>query len=368
MGDRDEAIFRGLEVIYRTARDPDNFGVYGYDYTFCLHWIASTSSDRALRREARAMAVECARRWREANPSVPEDADAETVAQAVFGGLTADRLGLRDAAFKREVRRAASHVAAEDVLWFDPVAGPPPFDLPEDCACGEANARGRAMCRGCRKRLKRLSRYEVWLLAIIRSYLGERYGVKLGARYADVLGWLPHMRPYPKRADGYDDFIWAVYAVTHVVYSLNGYSTYRLSPRWLPFEYEFLKDSLDDLIDLEDADAVGEALDSLKSFGLSDRSALVRRGVDFLLSTQNADGSWGDVEAEDVYDRYHPTLTAVNGLRDYRWTRTRVVFPELLPKLRRWAREGKDSTRRHKDTETQSKLNQPCLCVSVPLC
>jgi hypothetical protein len=338
MGNRDEAISRGLKFIYSTARDPENFSSYGFDYTFCLQWIAATSRDAPLRREARGMAVECARRWRRENPTVPDDADAETVAQMVFGGLSADRLGLRDAAFRREVRGAASRVNVRDLLWFDPVAEHPPRDLPRDCACGEVNARGRVTCRACRRRLKRFSRYEVWLLALIRSYLGERYGVKLGAKYADVIKWLPSMRPYPARAGGYEDFIWALYAVTHVVYTLNGYSTYKLSPRWLPEEYEFLKDSLEEVIDLCDADAVGEVLDSLKSFSLSDRHALIRRGVDFLLSTQNADGSWGDVEAEDVYDRYHPTLTAVNGLRDYAWTEKRLVFPELGPALRRWSR------------------------------
>jgi hypothetical protein len=60
---------------------------------------------------------------------------------------------------------------------------------------------------------------------------------------------------------GYEDFIRALYAVTHVVYTLNGYSTYKLSPRWLPEEFEFLKASLADLIKLDDADAVGEMLD-----------------------------------------------------------------------------------------------------------
>jgi hypothetical protein len=341
MGQRDEAVMRGLAFIYTTARDPSNFADYGFDYTFCLHWIASTSRGRALRRAARAMAFECAQRWRRENPHVPADADAETVARMVFGGLTADRLGLRDAAFRREARTVAARVNACDLLWFDPTAGPPPVDLPKDCACGEENARGRATCRACRRRLKRVSRYEVWLLALIRAYLGERYGVKLGARYADVLKWLPSMRPYPERAGGYEDFIWAVYAVTHVVYTLNGYSAYKLSPRWLPDEYEFLKESLDEVIDLDDSDAVGEVLDSLKSFGLSDRHPLIRKGVEFLLSTQNPDGSWGDVEAEDVYDRYHPTLTAVNGLRDYRWTKRRLAFPQLLPELKRWSR-GRD--------------------------
>jgi hypothetical protein len=338
MGDRDEAIMRGLEFIYSTARDPDNFSLYGFDYTFCLHWIAATSRGASLRRTAREMAVECARRWRGENPKVPVDADAETVAQMVFGGLTADRLGLRDAAFRRDVRSAASRVSASELLWFDPASEPPPSDMPADCACGEVNSRGRVKCRACRRRLKWMSRYEVWLVAIIRSYLGERYGVKLGASYADAVKWLPAMRPYPPLSRGYEDFIWALYAVTHVVYTLNGYSTYKLSPRWLPEEFEFLKSSLDDLIKLGDADAVGETLDSLKSFGLSDRHPLIRRGLSFLLSTQNTDGSWGDVDAEDAYDRYHPTLTAVNGLRDYAWTKRRLVFPALLPELRRWSR------------------------------
>jgi len=330
----------GLEFIYRTACDPENFCAYGFDYTFCLHWIASTSRDTMLRGAARKMAVECARRWRSEHPTVPQDADAETVAQSVFGGLTADRLGLRDAAFRREVRRAAARVSAEDLLWFDPTAGPPPADLPADCECGEVNPCGRKTCRICRRRLRWLSRYEVWLLALIRSYLGERYGVKLGASYADAIKWLPAMRPYPPLSRGYEDFIWAVYAVTHVVYTLNGYSTYMLSPRWLPDEYEFLKDSVDIVIELGDSDVAGEVLDSLKSFGLSDRHPLIRKGVDFLLATQNADGSWGDVEAEDIYDRYHPTLTAVNGLRDYAWTKRALVFPALAPELRRWARGG----------------------------
>jgi hypothetical protein len=338
MGDRREAIRRGLEFIYGTACDPENFGTYGFDYTFCLHWIAATSGDRALRRDARGMAVECARRWRDEYPSVPPYADAETVAQMVFGGLASASLGLRDAAFRREVRRAAAQVSAEDLLWFDPASEPPPVDLPAECKCGEDNPRGRKTCRGCKRRLKFMSRYEPWLLALIRAYLGERYGVKLGASYADVIRWLPSMRPYPPLARGYEDFIWAVYAVTHVVYTLNGYSTYRLSPRWLPAEYEFLKDSLDDIIKLKDTDAAGEILDSLKSFGLSDRHRLIRRGVDFLLSTQNADGSWGDPDAGDIYERYHPTLTAVNGLRDYAWTKKALVFPELGPRLRRWAR------------------------------
>ena len=52
-----------------------------------------------------------------------------------------------------------------------------------------------------KRRLEMLSRYAVWVDALICTYMGERYGIKLGASFADVIKWLPAMRPYP----AYDD-------------------------------------------------------------------------------------------------------------------------------------------------------------------
>jgi hypothetical protein len=51
------------------------------------------------------------------------------------------------------------------------------------------------------------------------------------------------------------------------------------------------------------------------------RDPLIRTGVEFLLRTQNRDGSWDDVNEPDLYARYHPTWTAIDGLREYNWTR-----------------------------------------------
>ncbi len=79
---------------------------------------------------------------------------------------------------------------------------------------------------------------------------------------------------------------------------------------------------------------MGEFLDSLRAFGLEDTHPLIRTGVEFLLSSQNADGSWGDPGAKDVYHRYHPTWTAIDGLRQYRWRGRRLSFPKLMPMLR----------------------------------
>jgi squalene cyclase len=53
--------------------------------------------------------------------------------------------------------------------------------------------------------------------------------------------------------------------------------------------------------------------------GLTDNDRLIRNGIEYLLATQNADGSWGDVAAESTYTRYHSTWTAIDGLRDYAW-------------------------------------------------
>ena len=46
--------------------------------------------------------------------------------------------------------------------------------------------------------------------------------------------------------------------------------------------------------------------------------------------SQNKDGSWGDVTDKDIYQRYHPTWTAVDGLRDYAFQGEGVSFPEAL--------------------------------------
>lgn len=187
-----------------------------------------------------------------------------------------------------------------------------------------------------------MSRYAVWQDALIWSYMGERYGVRLGTAYRNAIQWLPTMRPYPKFSEPDDpDFHAAVYAVTHVVYTLNSYSSYQLSPRWLWAEYSFLKRNLTKAIVMEDPETMGEFLDALKSFGIAEDRSLIRKGIEYLLAKQNPDGSWGDIEAEDIYQRYHPTWTAVDGLREYSWRSKRLSFPKLGPLLTNMARQSR---------------------------
>jgi hypothetical protein len=58
-------------------------------------------------------------------------------------------------------------------------------------------------------------------------------------------------------------------------------------------------------------------MDTLYSLGRDHNDPDIMAGVDFLLSCQNQDGSWGDMEDEDTYTRFHSTWTAVDGLREY---------------------------------------------------
>ena len=324
------------------ACDDECFALYGHDLLNCFYFISATSSDLVLRRTARRMGRERARVWKLEHGSLPRGADAETVSEYIHATYAAERLGFRDPALKAQLRRAAKDITALDYLWFDPLNEPPPSDVTEPCWCGTLNERGRKACRQCRKRLVVINRYRLWYDALIATYNCERVGVRVGASYREVLKWLPAMRPYRGREDGDNqDFYDCLYAVTHVVYTLNDYSLYRLSPRWLPQEYAFLKTNLREAITTEDPDMMGEFLDSLKAFGLKDTHPLIRTGMEFLLSCQNPDGSWGNMKAEDVYERYHPTWTAIDGLRQYAWRGERLSFPRLLPMLKAMNRQSR---------------------------
>ena len=284
-------------------------------------------------------------RWRRLHRSLPGKPDADTIADYVFGSQAADDLDVRDDKLKRELQRVAGRFSSRDYLKWSPMVEPPPTDVPEECAYdGADNPRGAKFCRTCNRPLKMRSRYDVWYDALITTYTGDTYGVTLGAHYVDVLRWLPSLRPYRGR-DNNPDFYDTIYAITHIVYTLNDYNKYRLSPQWLPQEYEFLKTNFKEAIADGDAETVGECMDTLKSFGLTENDPAIRAGTDYLLSHQNSDGSWGQINEKDIYDRYHPTLTAVSGLCEYAWHGEGLSFPALKPLLEQWAAEAASSPR-----------------------
>jgi hypothetical protein len=291
-GDRAAAIDRALDFIHRTASKPAAFAEHGDDFMLCFYTISRTAQDPKLRASAAQMAHEAALKWRAANPHVPADADADAVADLVAAAYIADALGVPDPAYKAELRRAARRFDANDYLGFDAAHEPPPPDNPK--------------------------RYAIWHDALVTAYFGDAYGIRLGARYADVVQWLPQMHPYitGDSSTEFDMF----YAVTHLVYTLNGYNARRIDAALLPDEVAFVKRILVKSMSAEsyDPEMVGEALDSLKSFGL-ENDPLVRQGTEFLLAHQLPDGAWVNRKDVSLYTAYHSAWTGIDGLRDYRF-------------------------------------------------
>jgi len=296
--DRKAAINRALNFIYATAANENHFAEHGHDLMWCFYSISHTSRDRELSQSAARMGRELAQRWRQLHPHVPADAAALEIYRLIAGAYAADRLGLPDPRFKAELLRAVPRFGAEDYLGFDAAHGPPRLDDPK--------------------------RYDKFTDALIRSYFADSYGIPLGATYRDVVRWLPRLRPYT----GYDEDTEfdIFYTLTHVVYTLDGYHERRITPALLPQEFQFIRRKLDEAIANDDPEMLGEGLDCLKAAGLAD-DPQVTKGMQFLISTQRPDGTWGD-DDDDVYTAYHAAWTAIDGLRDYHFHGWVTRLPE----------------------------------------
>ncbi len=332
---RNAAIERGLDFIYRFSQQQECFADYGSVLICCFALVAATSRNPKLRTLGRDRAQQLWQRWSALHPHLPADADSDLLFDFVLVDYAQRRLGLRDSARTTAMNHVARNFSVSDLLGFDPSAEPPPDDLSYPCDCSFQNPRGRKTCKQCKHRLRIRSRYKVWMEALANTYIAERSGVFFGAAYADVLKWLPVMRPYPTAAD--EELRDAIYAVTHIVYTFNDYNTYRLAQRWLPREFAFLKANVASACKRKDPEILGELLDSLRAFGLSAGHPLIQRGTKYLLAEQNKDGSWGDPGEENLRTRCHTTWTAIDGLRSYAWRGERLSRPAIKALPKRWS-------------------------------
>jgi hypothetical protein len=335
-----QAILRGLDFIYSVASDPSHFGEYGSDLLWCLYLMSRTSKDEELAGLAGSMGRERAVQWRLERECPEEPYNAQILFDCLYGDDAARRMVGVDKSFANKLETASRRFDVSDYLGFDPRLEAPPSNLPDQCACGLWNRRKNRRCCECGNRLEMMSPFGVWCDALTTTYWGENYGIILGTSYPDVIKWLPKMRPYETGGSNADDcFFDAVYAITHVIYTLNDYNRYRLAPNWLPLEFAFLQTNFKKALALEDPEMVGEFMDTLKVFGLRHEHPLIREGLDYLLAVQNDDGSWGEASSEDIYALYHPTWCAIDGLRQYNWTKEGLSRPSLEPLLKEWAQE-----------------------------
>jgi hypothetical protein len=310
------AAHRGLQLLRQLAHRKSTFAKYSGHLLLAFYFIATTSHDAALRRTALAAGRERARCWKQQWHRKRRRFDAVTVVDEICASYAAEQLGIAHRRIRGDLEAAAARHSPQELLGFDPRAGHIPRDIPEDCACGAVNQRGRRRCRQCRRRLAARGRYKAWYCALITAYFCERWGLRLPVGYSDVMSLLPALRPYPQpRSRHYRD---AIYAVTHIIYTQNEYSRSRLPARLVRRECAFLKGSMSWAIRRGEADTVGEIVDSLAGCGVADTDPLMLKGRAFILEQQRADGGWGD--EDDEYGRFHSVWTCIDGLRDYRWS------------------------------------------------
>ena len=81
------------------------------------------------------------------------------------------------------------------------------------------------------------------------------------------------------------------------------------------------------LIKADDAETMGEFLDTLKAFGMTNNDPLIQAGMKFIMKSQNRDGSRGQDDPADVYPVFHSTWTGVNGLMNYAFN---TKLPDML--------------------------------------
>jgi hypothetical protein len=286
-----EAIRKGIAFIGQVAKNPINRREYGTDLLWCLYSFSATPADAEIRRMATPMAREAAKTWLKMHAAVPADAGPDELVDLATGAYAAAHLGFPAEKLVEQVRQRAAAISVRDYFGFDPRKEAPPAGP---------------------------NRFDLWCDALITAQAGEIIGVTLGAPFADVIRWLPAMRPYPELKEKHQ-FYPVVYSITHAIYTINNYSAYAVDRECLRPEFDYLRENLDEAVRRNDPETMGEFLDSLRAFGMTDRDSEIQRGVAFLLSTQNADGSWGDPKDKDVYDRYHSTWTAVDGLLEYRF-------------------------------------------------
>jgi hypothetical protein len=325
------AIQRGMHYLHRISITPQSFKEFGNDTIWTFLDLARTV-DPLVNKRARAIGQELARRWLKENPSVPKDADAGTLNRLCAGSFSAHQIGVPSPRLKAELERAVKRFGPVDFMKFDPRKEGVPDDLSEVCDnCDTQNDRGVLVCRTCSAPVKLSNPYDTFTAGLVSTYTWERYGLSFGSTLADVTRHLPSMRPYRGYENGRNaGYAPICYAVTHVVYVLNDYFLFRLKPEWLPEEFEFLRSNLMANLATNDSDLMGEFLDSLKSFGVTDDDPLIRTGIDFLLSRQNPDGSWGMADQSGVYTPYHATSTACNGLSYFAFTDEKVTSEEAL--------------------------------------
>ncbi len=334
---RTRAVSRAFSFLERLSLRRGGLNAFGSGLLYCCGFLAATTPDPALKLRARQLNLTAFNDWCRTNADALHDSTPVSLCAAVQTLDAMARAGRHYPRLQRHLQQAAAPFTPTDFHGFDPRIEAPPANLPDSCDCGSPNSRGARRCIDCGARLQFMPPLRAWYMCFINAYCGQRYGVPLGLNFADTLHWLPHLRHYTSPKRNWVRFHDSVYAITHLVYTLNDYGRYLLDPAWLSVEYDFLCRHWAAPIEANDPDMTGEFLDSLRAFGLTESDPAIRYAMEYLIESQNSDGSWGARQGSIDYRRFHATWAALDGLREFKWTKIGLSFPELLPVIKAWS-------------------------------
>jgi hypothetical protein len=211
------------------------------------------------------------------------------------------------------------------------------------CGCDQ-HKKGSNRCSYCNAFLREKVDYGALTDAVVWTYLFEDIGISVRCAsggqstqsavfLGDVARFLPIARNYqPVDELGHDFYRLQCYFLTHFVYALTDWGRHQLRRELFWEEFSFLSEQMRQVIILEDPELVGEFLQCLRIFGVTEKDTaiwpLVQQGMAFLVETEQkfgAKGLWGRAN-DDVYSRYHTSYCAVIGIMD-------MSFSDASPEL-----------------------------------
>jgi hypothetical protein len=312
-----QQILKGIEFVESFSRKQTYLKAYAADFLFFFIHIANSTDDHELGQLALLKGGKVARRWRKFQ-TVPRKTTA--LIHTIIAEQAAHDLGCIDLEFRERLQSKLTLERVIEMLGFDPSKQAPPADLTDDCQhCNYENLGNRVFCFSCRKKLDKLSRYDVWLNAIVVTHHLNIHQMVGGHLFKSTLKWMDKMRPYPTENISLQDEAWeASYAITHVIYALTNYSLRQVKPTGLKAEFAHLKKACRQARECGDLDLLGECIDGLRSFSQSSDLALIDSSIRYMLGCQNSDGSWGDIK-HPAHRRMHTTWTVIDAIRSYSW-------------------------------------------------
>lgn len=299
-----EALVRGMDYMIRSASDRGNFAEYASDYLFFFADV-SRFEDAWIREQARVHGLRLGEVYLEEMFDL-QCADDVVDAASVLWAL--DFLGKDVDAALAVLRLEAAEFPVDEYLGFEPWIGRPDLDLLIDLLIG--------------------------------FHFTDRIGAPVGVGFADALLFVPAVVYRPDAELGGDRYVDQNNLVTHLVYTLSGYGSWRVPAELLPREFAYIKDQLPLAVMWADPETLAEFVDSLKLMGEGDE--LIGPAVRVLLELQKPDGRWEPVDVEDEYDRYHATWCVMDALRSYRLEREGPEDPLIGQLLGKWARQFVD--------------------------